>query len=373
MAGYEPFDLLNSPYLRGGWARQALPAILLIQAGKRFGGLRLRKLLGVPTSRNPKAVGLCLSAYCDLARAGYDVAVEARAARDALVQLRSPHEPEYCWGYDWDYRSLRGSRLAAFSPNAIASYFCGSALLDMAEAFDDPEARAMGESVACFFASRLNRSGEPKRSGEYKDELCFSYTPHDQTLIYNSSALTGAYLARVGVLCGRAEYLSLAKKAMTFLTRRQLPAGGWHYGELRRQRWIDSFHTSYNICALFDYQRITGDLAFEQALLRGHGYYKATFFTQEGAPRYFHNQTFPIDIHSCSQALLHFTAFSADDPGCLELAWRTFHWTMKNMAAPDGSFYYQRHRWWTNRTPYMRWGQAWMLRATSRLMRAACR
>ncbi len=42
IAGYEPFDLLNSPYLRGGWARQALPAILLIQAGKRFGGLRLR-------------------------------------------------------------------------------------------------------------------------------------------------------------------------------------------------------------------------------------------------------------------------------------------------------------------------------------------
>jgi hypothetical protein len=51
----------------------------------------------------------------------------------------------------------------------------------------------------------------------------------------------------------------------------------------------------------------------------------------------------------------------------IERAWKTFHWTLGNMAAPDGSFYYQRHRLWTNRTPYMRWGQAWMLRALARL------
>ena len=40
--GYEPFDLLNSPYLAGSWARKALPGIILIQAGKRFAGRRLR-------------------------------------------------------------------------------------------------------------------------------------------------------------------------------------------------------------------------------------------------------------------------------------------------------------------------------------------
>jgi hypothetical protein len=44
---------------------------------------------------------------------------------------------------------------------------------------------------------------------------------------------------------------------------------------------------------------------------------------------------------------------------------------MKNMAAADGSFYYQRHRLWTNRVPYMRWGQAWMLRALAKLLLAS--
>ncbi len=363
-AGYDPFDLLNSHLLAGAWTRKALPGILLIQAGKRLGGLRLRQLLKVPPSRNPKALGLCLSAYCDLARSGCDVSTQAAWLKRELIRLRSPNESDYCWGYDWDYLSLRGSRLPAFSPNCIASYFCGTAMLDMSEAFGDLEARAIAESVARFMASRLNRSFESI------DEVCFSYTPNDKTLIYNSSALVGVFLARAGRLRGNETYLSLARKAMVFLERGQLQTGGWYYGRLRRQRWIDSFHTSYNVCALLDYQRITGDPAFEQAMLSGHRYYQTTFFTRDGAPRYFHNRTFPIDVHTCSQAILHFIAFSSIDPSALERASKTFHWTMRNMAAPDGSFYFQRHRLWTNRTAYMRWGQAWMLQALARLLRA---
>jgi hypothetical protein len=37
------------------------------------------------------------------------------------------------------------------------------------------------------------------------------------------------------------------------------------------------------------------------------------------------------------------------------------------MSSPEGYFYYQTHRWWQDRTAYMRWGQAWMFRALTRL------
>ena len=360
-AGHEPFDLLNSPYLGGAWARKSLPGVFLIQIGKRFGGSRLRQLLQVPLSRNPKALGLCLSAYCDLARSGYDVSAEATWLKAELKRLRSPDESETSWGYDWDYISLRGTRLPAFSANCIASCFCATAMLEMSEVFGDLEALEMAESVARFLVLRLHRSFESD------DHVCFSYTPNDRTLIYNSSALAGVFLARIGCLRGNAAYLDLARKAMAFLQKGQLPSGGWYYGQRRRQRWIDSFHSSYNVCALLDYQQLTGDRSFERAMLMGNRYYQTTFFTGEGAPRYFHNRTFPIDIHACSQAMLHFCAFSSIDPAAPERAWRTFRWTMGNMAAPDGSFNYQRHRFWTNRTPYMRWGQAWMLHALARL------
>ncbi len=362
--GYEPFDLLNSPYLAGSWVRKAFPGIPLIQAGKRFAGQRVRRLLKVPPSRNPKALGLCLSAYCDLARAGYDVSAQASWLKHELIRLRSPGESEFCWGYDWDFVSLRGPRLPAFSPNCIASYFCATAMLEMSEVFDDPEAREIGVSVARFIASRLQRSFESE------GEVCFSYTPIGKTWIYNSSALVGVLLARVGKLLADDTYLSLARKAMVFLKNGQLESGGWYYGQRRRQHWIDSFHTSYNVCALLDYQRFTGDPSFEPAMLKGHRFYEAVFFTEDGAPKYFHNRVFPIDIHACSQAILHFSAFSSIDLAALDKAEKVFHWTAANMTAADGSFYYQRHRFWTNRTPYMRWGQAWMFRALARLLTA---
>jgi hypothetical protein len=361
-AGYEPFDLLNSPYLSHAWARKTLPSLLLIQFGKRYAGLRLRQALKILPSCNPKALGLCLTAYCDLARAGYDVSAEAAWLKKELIRLRSPQEAEYCWGYDWNYVSLRGTRLPAFTPNCIASYFCATAMMEMHGVFQDSEALEIGESVARFLATRVHRSVESA------DEVCFSYTPSDKTLIYNSSALAAVFLARIGSLRQDEKYLSLARKAMFFLQRGQLPSGGWYYGRLRRQRWIDSFHTSYNVCALLDYQNITGDRSFAEAMHLGHRYYQTSFFTREGAPKYFHNRTFPIDIHACSQAILHFLAFSAIDPQALQLAWKSFHWTIENMAAPDGAFYYQRHRHWTNRAPYMRWGQAWMLHALARLL-----
>ncbi len=115
---------------------------------------------------------------------------------------------------------------------------------------------------------------------------------------------------------------------MAFLAEHQLPDGGWYYGKLRRQHWIDSFHTSYNVCALLDYQRMTGDRSFETGnASRAIDYYESTFFTAEGAPKYFHNRTFPIDIHACSQAILHFAAFSGLGAGLA----KTLSWTMKNM------------------------------------------
>lgn len=71
-SGVEPYDLLNSRYLSGRWVRRRPVSIALIQLGKRFGGVKLRKLLRVPHSKNPKALGLFLAGYCDLARGGED-------------------------------------------------------------------------------------------------------------------------------------------------------------------------------------------------------------------------------------------------------------------------------------------------------------
>jgi len=360
-AGYEPYDILNSPLFSAAGLRLRTADWALIQIGKRFGGKTLRALLRVPPGTNPKALGLMLAGYCDQFRFGAACSTQMHDLKSRLRSLRSPDEEDFCWGYDWDFVSLRGPVLPAFRPNAIATVFCGQALLDFAEAAGDEEALEMATSAGRFLVTRLNRSVDTAA------DLCFSYTPWDKTRIYNSSALAGAFLARLGLKIDNPEYLHLAKRAMHYLVAEQQSDGSWFYGAERRQRWIDGFHTGYNLEALLAYRGMTGDRSVDSAVHRGFEFYRNHLFDHDGAPKYLHNSRYPIDIHCCSQAILTFAALAPEDSEAREKAIEVAEWTLNTMRAPEGYFYYQAYRWWRNRTAYMRWGQAWMFRSLTRL------
>src|SRR5262249_7775691 len=248
-----------------------------------------------------------------------------------------------------------------FSPNAIATVACGEALLDAWEQFGSRDAFEIAQSVGRFIVTRLNRSVD------LPDELCFSYTPANRTRIYNSSALCCAFLVRLGRLKETDEHASLARRGMQYLANRQRDDGSWAYGEGGWQNWIDSFHTGFNLSALLAYQSTTSDHSFEKVLDRGIRFYVRSFFDASGIAKYTPDSIYPIDIHSCSQALLTLSDFSACTNSLDRLLDQVLCWTEKNMQSPEGFFYYQRHRFWTNRMPYLRWGQAWMFRALARL------
>ena len=361
-AGYEPYDLLNSPRLSGLWRTSAVASSAIIQCGKRFAGPRMRRWLGVPPSKNPKALGLFLAGYCDLARNSGVFRDQSAYLRSELKRLRAADETDYAWGYDWNYVSLRGSVLPAFAANSIATVFCAEALLDAADVFGDRESARMADSAAHFCLTRLNVSWETP------SEICFSYTPGDRTLIFNNSALVGALFARIGGTSGSADYLAVASRAMNYLSARQRDDGAWVYGSGPMQQWVDGFHTAYNLSALVTCRRHTEDNWFDDAIARGYEFYKRACFTGECVPKYFDKGLYPIDIHACAQAILTFCDFVERDADALAHAIKVARWTIRNMRSPEGVFYYQRHRTWTNRTPYMRWGQAWMFRALARLI-----
>lgn len=362
-SGYDPFDLLNSPFFSGQWARRLPFSVAIRLLGSRLAGTRLRRLLRVQPGVNTKALGLALAGYCDLTLCSHVSDKELLCLKSLLRELRSPDEQYCCWGYNFDSVALRSTTLPAHKPNIIATLFCANALLDMADVCSDGEAEAMGRSVGDFIQHRLNRYAA--REGE----LCFSYSPSDRTHVYNTSALTGAFLARLAHRTGNAGYLTLSTCAMRYIVSEQRTDGSWFYGDRRRQQWIDSFHTGYVLSALVAYRQFTGHTFVSQAISSGYQYFKQRFLRTDGSVAYYHDSLYPIDIHACAQAIITLCDLRGEDEDALPRAISTARWTLANMQSRDGEFTYQRHRLWTNRTPYMRWGQCWMFRAMTRLFK----
>jgi hypothetical protein len=175
-------------------------------------------------------------------------------------------------------------------------------------------------------------------------------------------------LARTWKHTGERELLEVARSAMDYSCSRQRQDGSWWYAEEPKYRWIDNFHTGYNLDCLKRYIDCTGEDSYRRSYDAGLRYYKETFFTADGAPRYYHNSTFPIDIQCAAQAIETLAYCSQDDPSCLPLSLKVADWTIDNMQDRTGLFYYRQYPMIKARTPYFHWGQATMYKALATLL-----
>jgi hypothetical protein len=186
--------------------------------------------------------------------------------------------------------------------------------------------------------------------------------------IHNANLLGAAFLCRVGRLSGERRFFEPALEAARYSVARQHNDGSWHYGEAPSQQWIDNFHTGFNLVALRRICEYGQTAEFESSLRRGFDFFRAHFFRKDGAPRYFYDATYPIDIHSVAQSLITLTELRdlGEDNG--DLARAVLGWALRNMWDRRGYFYFQEHPHFTVRTSFMRWSQAWMLLALATLL-----
>jgi hypothetical protein len=156
-----------------------------------------------------------------------------------------------------------------------------------------------------------------------------------------------------------------------FAASKQNPDGSWFYGEFPTQKWIDNFHTGFNLSALQSIRRHIGTSEFDDHLQRGFAFYRKSFFLKSGAVRYYHDRDYPVDSHCVAQAITTLIDCQELDPDSIHMSRSVFHWAMKHMWDDRGYFYFRVFRFGKNRISYIRWTQAWMLLAMTMLLRNA--
>jgi rhamnogalacturonyl hydrolase YesR len=278
---------------------------------------------------------------------------------DWLMANRSPGYEQYSWGNHFSF-STRAGTIPKHMPTIVWSSLIALAFLEAYEVLGNPKHLEVARSTV-EWVKTLPREQTPHG-------VCLSYVPFEQSSIHNSNMLGGALLARVAVYTKDHEARDLARNAMTYSCARQNADGGWFYGDASKYHWIDNFHTGYNLDCLKRYMDSTGDQEFEVNLRSGLQYFKLHFFEADGRPKYYHDEASPTDIQCAAQAIDTLAFFSDTDSESLELATKVAEWTIHNMQAEDGHFYYRDLGWTKVKTPMLHWGQGTMFKALAHLL-----
>jgi hypothetical protein len=365
-AGHDPFDGLNSRLFRSTPLKSSRVARLAWTQAFKRAPFSLRGLAGVPVERNSKGTALFALAALSRFRATGENAAEreARKLLDALLAAQLQGWSGACWGYNFDWQG-RAFFAPQGTPTIVPTAFAVRALVEASRAFGVEKYLRAARGACEFILSDL------KRSEESADEVCFSYTPLDETRVFNASLLAGEALASVGALTKEAALAASAVRAARYVVRRQQASGAWAYGAAGFQGWADNFHTAFILTSLARIMdvNVEAEAEFAGSLRRGYEFWRENFFLADGWPKYYHDNSYPADAHAAGAAVVALVELKDRMPDALALADRVTRWTLENLRdARLGFFYYQRRRFYTVRTPYMRWTQAWMSYALARRM-----
>ncbi len=366
--GWDPYDGLNSKVF------QALPLkhwdlgrAIWIQCFKHS-PINFRKLLLVPKEHNAKGVALFLLGYCKLyklAQSGCEnfgtkeqLLIKVKEITKLLLSLKSTGYSGACWGYNFDWQARRLFLFKKHTPTVVATCFCVEALLESYEITKNEAVLKETLTAANFVVNDLTRT--PNGNGFF-----FSYSVKDgNNTVINASLLGAKILSYSYKYTKNKEHFKLAKKAIITACVLQKEDGSWIYGLLPIQCRIDSFHTGFNLDAIKTYQDNTQDITFQKHIDKGLYFYVNNFFETNGVPKYYHNKTYPIDIHCPAQIIVTLSKlniFKSNKP----LLDNVLNWTIDNMQHKNGYFYYQLKKIISSKIPYMRWSNAFMFNAMS--------
>lgn len=350
--GYDPFDGLNSPIFKYLFLnRNIYLRILIIQFFKNF-PINLRPLFFIKKEANAKGLSLCLSSLITIYRYTNDerYLLYINYLADLLLKERDSNSLKL-WGYNFDWQS-RAFFVKKHSPNFVVSYFVLNSFFELYNLTKEERYKEIFiNSCKILIDNFLKNKGRKKY---------FKYVLNDNKLIHNVNLFGASLMSKAFRLTKDKKFLDISEETLKTSIRYQRDNGSWPYGEEQMHRWIDSFHTCYNLLSLNDFIMNTGIKTYESSLERGFKFFINNFITENFIIKYFNNKIYPIDIHSFTAGLVTLIKLERylDNK---EIIINTYNFLKNNFKNDKGIFCFRIYKLFKNKIPYMRWNQSWSL------------
>jgi hypothetical protein len=319
----------------------------------------LQRILGIPKGLNPVSLGLCIQGL------SYMIPVfpeqknllidEINKLLKMLISLKSHGYSGISWGYDFDWEA-RYAKIDAFVPTSVVTGIITNSLFESNKIVENKEMQDIIVDASKFILNDLNRT-------QIGNSICFSYSPKDNLLVLNASMKAVRLLSQAYYFSKNEELKINAEKAVLFLISNQSPDGSWVYSLNEKRNWPDNYHTGYNLDCLDSFINLMEQEQYKPDLERGIEFYIKNYFEEDGAPKLYVNKTYPNDSTAAAQSILSLSRFAK-----LDLANKVAVWSITNLQASNGGFYYRKNKYFKDRRIFMRWNNAWMFAGLTYLL-----
>ncbi len=359
--GYDPYDALTSPIFKN--IQQPIVGAIFTQVFKK-NPINLRKIFAIKPQDNPKGLGLMLKAYSLQYMITKDQSLLniCEELYTRLLTLKSPDFPEYCWGYNFPWANT-ADYLPAYCPSVVVTSFVIDGLATYSKIANKVDIDKIIQSSAEYVMNRVPHTN-------LKEGISIAYTHRSRGICYNASLLAMQILLRAYEIKKDELLIETSNRAVNYVVTKQHSDGHWNYSInpiTGNERVQVDFHQGFILNALFDYFLATNDNSILQAIAKGIKFYHNIQFSSEGISKWRYPKQYPAEIHNQAQGIITFSQLNKYIPDGLDFANVIAKWTITNMQGEEGYFYYRKYPFITNKIPYMRWSQAWMLLALTTL------
>lgn len=281
---------------------------------------------------------------------------------EVLKTTRCAGYNNYCWGYPFNWVTLRGT-IEKGTPLITTVPYIYEAFRQVWEIDKVQEWLQIMESIA---EHALLDYKDFKTSASAS--TC-SYTPDpaQSVAVVNANAYRAFLLTCAANDFAEEKYWKVAERNLNFVLESQNEDGSWYYAKDGKRNFIDHFHTCFVMKALAKIEALMGHPGCTKAIDRGIEYYSKNLFDEVGSPRPFSSRprmtVYRRELYDYAECINLAVLLTGRYPKLDNLLRCVLNEVLTVWQKPDGSFRSRRlHLGWDN-TPMHRWAQAQLFRS----------
>ena len=281
---------------------------------------------------------------------------------EVLKDTRSIGHSHYCWGYPFNWETLRGT-IKEGTPLITTVPYVYEAFKQVWEIDKADEWFQIMNSIAQH--ALLNYKDFQTSSSA---STC-SYTPDPEQSVgvVNANAYRAFLLMSAAHDFSEEKFRKVAERNLNFVIESQNADGSWYYAKDGKRDFVDHFHTCFVLKALAKIEALTGHSGCSEAIKRGVGYYVRYLFDGRDLPKPFSRRprltVYRQELYDYAECINLAVLLKGRFPKLDRLLSVALNDILTVWQKSDGSFRSRRLLLGWDNTPMHRWSQSQLFRS----------